>query len=109
MNHRDKIIIEKIVSEINIAVKLMDNVKFIGFDDNEMLKRAVCMTVINIGELVKSITDETRAEYKQVPWKEIAGFRDIAAHKYGTLSMESVYQTVMVDFPTLKEQLQKIK
>ncbi len=108
MNHRDKIIIEKIVSEINIAAKLMNNVTFTGFDDNEMLKRAVCMTVINIGELVKSITDETRADNKQIPWKEIAGFRDIAAHKYGTLSMESVYQTVMVDFPTLKEQLQEI-
>lgn len=27
----------------------------------------------------------------------------IALHKYGTLSVESVYQTVMVDFLTLKE------
>ena len=108
MNHRDKIIIEKIVSEINVAVKLMDNVNFNGFNDNEMLKRAVCMTVINIGELVKSITNETRAENKQIPWREIAGFRDIAAHKYGTLSMESVYQTVVVDFPALKVQLREI-
>lgn len=77
-------------------------------EGNEMLKRAVCMTVINIGELVKNITDDTRREYKQIPWKAIAGFRDIAAHKYQTLKMEDVFQTVMVDFPELKTNLDKI-
>lgn len=109
MKHRDNILIQKIISEISIALKLMNNTEFKDFDDDEMLKRAVCMTVINIGELVKSITEETRGSNKDIPWKSIAGFRDIAAHKYGTLRMESVYQTVMIDFPVLKEQLNKIE
>lgn len=108
MNHRDKILVGKIISEISIAEKLMYNIDFKSFDENEMLKRAVCMTVINIGELVKSITDETRIANRYIPWKEIAGFRDIAAHKYGTLKMESVYQTVKADFTTLKEQLKDL-
>lgn len=30
---------------------------------------------------------------------------DIAAHKYQTLRMEDVYNTVCIDFPRLKEQL----
>ncbi len=51
------------------------------------------MTVINIGELVKNITDETRKKYTKIPWKAIAGIRDIAAHKYQTLRMEDVYYT----------------
>ena len=74
----------------------------------EMLMRAVGMTVINIGELVKNLSDETRLAYPHIPWKSIAGFRDVAAHKYQTLRMEDVYETVVTDFPALKEQIERI-
>ena len=66
------------------------------------------MTVINIGELVKSLTVEIRTEHNSIPWKSIAGFRDITAHKYQTLKMGDVYKTVSDDFPVLKENIQKI-
>ena len=78
------------------------------FLQNEMLMRAVSMTVINIGELVKNLTDETRMQHPNIPWKAIAGFRDIAAHKYQTLRMEDVYETVAADFPALKEQIEAL-
>ena len=78
------------------------------FISDEKLKRAVSMTVINIGELIKNITDDTRKEYPDIPWKAIAGMRDIAAHKYQTLRMEDVYHTAHTDFPVLKEQLEKL-
>lgn len=108
MKVRDRQIILKLLSEIDIAHDMMDNTKLEDFLQNEMLKRAICMTVVNIGELVKNITDDTRNAYQQVPWKAIAGFRDIAAHKYQTLKMEDVYQTIQLDFPSLKMQLLKI-
>ncbi len=34
--------------------------------------------------------------------------RDIAAHKYQTLRMEDVYNTVMIDLPYLRMQLRDI-
>ncbi len=66
------------------------------------------MTVINIGELVKNLDDDFRARYRNVPRKDIAGFRDIAAHEYQTLRMEDVYTTVLDDFPELIFLLQEI-
>lgn len=59
------------------------------------------MTVVNIGELVKNLDEDFRASHLEVPWKAIAGFRDVAAHKYQTLRMEDVYATVKGDFPEL--------
>lgn len=108
MQHRDKTVLTKIISEIEIAMGMIKGVSFEEFDNNEMLKRAVCMTVINIGELVKALTEEFRAENKQIPWKSIAGFRDIAAHKYQTLHMQDVYYTVTTDFEELKNNIGKI-
>ena len=44
----------------------------------------------------------------KLAWKEIAGFRDIAAHKYQTLRMEDVYETAVTDFPDLQQKIAKI-
>lgn len=108
MERRDRIILQKVVSEIQIAQRMMNGSTLEQFRENEMLMRAVSMTVINIGELVKNLSDETRLANPHIPWKAIAGFRDIAAHKYQTLRMEDVYETVSADFPALKEQIEDI-
>ena len=108
MQRRDYIIIEKILSEIRIAADMLGNTELDAFLSDEKLKRAVGMTVINIGELVKDITEETRIKYRNVPWKAIAGLRDIAAHKYQTLRMEDVYNTASKDLPELEESLKNI-
>lgn len=82
MSRRDKVILQKVISEINIGAEMIGDTSFESFVADEKLKRAVCMTVINIGELVKNITDETRVRYPFIPWKAIAGMRDLTAHKY---------------------------
>lgn len=108
MEHRDAVILRKVLSEIIIAMEMMENNSLVEFTSNEMLKRAVCMTVINIGELVKNLSDDCRQAHREIPWKAIAGFRDIAAHKYQTLKMEDVYETVTSDFLVLHDQIEQI-
>ena len=108
MERRDRIILQKVLSEIGIAQNMMGGCTLEQFRGSEMLMRAVGMTVINIGELVKNLTEETRLASPQIPWKAIAGFRDIAAHKYQTLRMEDVFETVVTDFPALKAQIERI-
>lgn len=108
MSARDLSIVEKMLGEVRIAAVMMGGADLDLFLEDEKLKRAVCMTVINIGELTKSLSDEFRADHRDVPWKAIAGFRDIAAHKYQTLRMEDVYATVSDDFLDLEQQLEQI-
>lgn len=108
MQHRDKIILQKIIAEINIGMELLGQKSLEEFLESELLKRALGMTTINIGELVKNITMDLRKQNPQVPWRAVAGLRDIAAHKYQTLRMEDVYYTVKEEFPALKNLLEEI-
>ena len=108
MQHRDYITLKKILDEVIIAIQLLGDTSLDEFMDNEMLKRAIGMTVINIGELVKNLTDDFRATYNSIPWKDISGFRDIAAHKYKTLDMKIVYNTVKYDIVELKKNIENI-
>ena len=108
MQHRDFITLQKILDESNIAIQLLGDTELSVFMESELLKRAIGMTVINIGELVKNLTEELRTSYNEIPWKEISGFRDIAAHKYKTLDMKIVYNTVKFDIVELKINIEKI-
>lgn len=108
MQHRDEVTLRKISEEAEFVIKMISNVKQEEFISDEVLKRAAAMSVINIGELVKNLTQEFRNDHSSVPWKAISGFRDVAAHKYGTLDMNIVYNTVKIDIPQLNKSIQQI-
>ncbi|WP_418791460.1 DUF86 domain-containing protein [Phosphitispora sp. TUW77] len=100
--------IKKILSEIEVIEQLITGIDVTDFIADERTKRAVCMTLINIGELVKNLSDDFKAASTSVPWKSIAGIRDVTAHKYQTLKMGDVWLTVKNDMPVLKAQLEGI-
>ena len=108
MQRRDTITIQKIISEMKIGIDMLGDISLENFLHNEMLKRELSMTAINIGELVKVVSDEARKEYTNFPGKAVAGMRDITAHRYQTLRMEDVFVTVHDEYPLLVIELQKI-
>lgn len=108
MQHRDKITLEKIIDAIEEALEVFGDVSEENFLQNKALKLAMAMSVIRVGELVKTLTMDFREKNSQVEWKAIAGFRDIAAHKYDTLRMRDVYVTIKNELPELKKKIEKI-
>ncbi len=108
MNNKDFQIIKKTLSEIVVIEGIVDGFDLEGFMVDEKTKRATCMTLINIGELVKNLTDEFKSAYSDIPWRGIAGMRDITAHKYQTLKMGDVWFTLENEIPILKAKLIQI-
>ena len=93
---------------MDVGIELLGSTSLEDFLGNELLERALGMTCINVGELVKVITDDMRKEHKEFPWKAVAGMRDVTAHRYQTLRMEDVYNTVHDEYPELRNVLSEI-
>ncbi len=108
MNTRDNQIIAKVLAEIDVILTLVEGYTEASFCRDERTKRAVRMTLINIGELVKNLSEDFKLEYPLIPWRSITGMRDITAHKYQTLRMGDVWATVQEEIPSIKNQLVKI-
>jgi uncharacterized protein with HEPN domain len=108
MNKRDKIILNKIVNEASALEQILYNIDENTFLNNDEKMRAACMTLINIGELIKHLNENFREKHCQIPWKAMAGFRDVAAHGYFTLRMTDVWIYATVELPIHKMQINMI-
>ena len=108
MNGRNLQVCEKILSEIALAQELLGGISQEQFLTDERTARAVSMTLINIGELVKNLTQDLKDAHKEIPWRAIAGMRYVAAHKYQTLRKEDVYRTCTQDLPAFEKQILKL-
>ncbi len=64
--------------------------------------------IMIIGEASKSVPSSLRERYPTIPWKMMAGMRDILIHHYYELDEEEIWKTVRVDIPLLKSELEKV-
>ena len=74
---------------------------FEAFEASALHRKAIIMSIINIGELTKRLPDEFKTEHNQIPWRKISGMRDIAAHGYHILDDEIVWDVVQNSIPDL--------
>ena len=108
MSKRDSVLLSKILDEIVYAETAVANLTFDEFMSDETIKRATCMTLINIGELARFLSEETKAAAPNIPFNEIIATRNVAAHGYQTLRFEDVWSTLKSDLPRLREEMEKL-
>ena len=108
MTKRDRIILQKIIEEADILMQVLCSIDEEVFLASEEKKRTTCMTLINIGELVKNLNMEIRTRYASIPWKRIAGFRDVASHGYFLLRLSEVWVYASQEVPLLRVQIKEI-
>ena len=75
------------------------------FYSNRLVQDAIVRRLEIIGEAAKNIDDNFRDRYPQIPWKKIAGMRDVIAHEYFGVRLDRVWDVVRKDLPDLKEKI----
>ncbi|HMR68562.1 MAG TPA: DUF86 domain-containing protein [Anaerolineae bacterium] len=60
---------------------------------------AVLHQLMVMGEAVKRLSLEYREEHPDIPWKLMAGMRDVLIHGYDIVNLKEVWKTINVDVP----------
>jgi uncharacterized protein with HEPN domain len=79
-----------------------------AFDSSPLVQVWMVHHLMIIGEAVRAIDPAVRAKYPSVPWRQIAGMRDILIHDYFRINQEIVWETVEKHVPALKTEVEQI-
>lgn len=97
--------LEDIVDSIKLVEEYTKDLSRVQFEENIAIQDAVMRRLEIIGEAVKNIPNEFREEHYHLPWKQIAGMRDVLIHEYFEADIDRVWNTIRNDLPEFKRLL----
>ncbi len=75
---------------------------------SDVLQDAVVRNLEIIGEATKRLSDSCRQQHPLIPWREMAGMRDVLIHAYGRVDLEEVWITLSEQLPALLAQIEPV-
>ena len=106
--HRDETTLLDIVSAARLVLAFTRSMTKDAFFGDVKTQSAVLHQLMIIGEAVKRLSSEFRAQHPGVPWSLIAGMRDQLIHAYDAVDLEEVWKTATVDVPDLLAQIEPL-
>ena len=90
------------------AQQFVKNLSYKEFKEDDKTVFAVVRALEIVGEATKNIPNDIRNDHPQIPWKDMAGMRDVLIHDYFGADVETVWLTVTEKIPQVKPMIEKI-
>ena len=105
MNNKDISILRHILNyceQIKETGKEFNNSKKL-FLESATFHNAICLCLLQIGELVSIFSDEFKESHSEIQWREIKLLRNIVAHRYGQIDYDIIWDICLSDIPELTD------
>ena len=79
-----------------------------AFLGSRLIQDGVIRNLEVIGEATKNLSGELREANPGIPWRQIAGMRDVLIHDYLKVNLNRVWRTVITDLPPLRDTVTRL-
>jgi uncharacterized protein with HEPN domain len=97
-----RLYLEDIVRACDKIGRYTVGLSFDDFGRDEKIVDAVARNLEVIGEATKRLPDALRGRFADVPWRKMAGLRDVIAHDYFGVDLVLVWDIVQKDVPAAR-------
>ncbi len=108
---KDSVYLKHIFDSIQNIEEYTSGMNREGFfsDSSKMVRSAVIREFEIIGEATGKLSKELKADYPDVPWRDIQDMRNKLIHEYFGVDIGILWKTVENNLPELKTAILKIK
>lgn len=78
------------------------------FETSRLVQDAVIRNLQTLAESSQRLSSEIKGTEPQIPWRELAGFRNVIVHGYLGVDLRAVWLVVEQDLPTLTEAVNRM-
>lgn len=79
-----------------------------AFFASHTLQDATLRNLQTMSEATQRLRDETKAVRPEIPWRQIAGFRNVMVHNYLGIDLDLVWTIIHRDVPPLRQAVTEI-
>jgi uncharacterized protein with HEPN domain len=105
---RDQQSLIDIADSISLIFEYIEATNWEQFANNSKDQDAVIRRFTIIGEATKRLSHELRDRHPDVPWKKMAGLRDIVVHEYDDINLVVLREIIEVSLPEVFQLLQPL-
>ena len=91
--------------EVEQSVDRIKNVENLASD--YFNRNALAMSLVQIGELVRILSDDFKNSHQNIPWRKISGLRNHIIHGYGEIDWDMMWDTSIDDIPNFNEECKR--
>lgn len=108
MKKDNSLFIEHMLDAVLAIEEFTKDVSYNDFCSSRLIKDAVIRNFEILGEAANNIEKEVITENDSIPWVQIISMRNLLIHEYFAIDDKIVWDTIVIELPKLKEQLQTI-
>lgn len=105
---KDKAVLLDIIHAARLAIEFQNGLSKEKFLQDIKTQSAVLHQLMVMGEAVKRLSTSFREQHDDIPWRLMAGLRDVLIHGYDIVDLSQVWKTVNSEIPELLPQLEAI-
>ncbi len=100
--------LQHILTEMEYLLRQSESTDFERYLRDETLRRSFERSLEIIGEAAKNIPKPFRDANAGVPWREMAGLRDVLIHQYFGVDHRRIWDIVKHKIPPLRDKVRSI-
>ncbi len=98
---RDQEALIDIGEAIKLIFQYVEGVDLDALAANIEKQDAILRRIMIIGEATKRLSSDFKKQHPAIPWKQIAGMRDVLTHDYDEVDLDEVWTVVNENLPQL--------
>lgn len=108
MRKDPRFFIEHILESIKWIEEYTKEISKDDFLHSTQIQDAVIRRLEIIGEAAKNMPPGLKKKHPDIPWRQVAGMRDVLIHEYFGVDLNLLWNVVKKDLPDLKRKISKI-